>query len=405
MTKEKIVLAFSGGLDTSFCVPYLKEKYNADIITAIVDTGGFSEKELKEIEEKSKKLGAIKHYTVDGKSNVFNEFITYIIKGNVLRGGVYPLSVAAERIVQAEEIVKIAKKENATAIAHGSTGAGNDQVRFDTAFSVLAPNIKIMTPIRVLGISREEETKYLNKKGFPVKSETKKYSINSGLWGTTIGGGETHNSWQDIPNQAFTQTQPIENTPNDPETIEIEFSKGIPIALNGKKMAGIELVKKLNELGNKHGIGRGIHIGDTIMGIKGRIGFEAPAPIILIKAHKELEKLVLTKWQQFWKDQLSNFFGMALHEALYFDPITTDIKALIDSSQEKVSGKVKAKLLKGKASITGCKSPYSMMDKDIATYGEGTLLWNGEEAKGFCKIYGIQSLLAKKAAEKGAKQK
>lgn len=402
MKKEKIILAFSGGLDTSFCIVYLKEKYKADVITVTVDTGGFNKKELKEIEGQSKKLGAIKHYTVDGKNQVFSGFVTYLIKGNVLRGGVYPLSVGAERIVQAQEVAKIALKEKACTIAHGSTGAGNDQVRFDVALSVLAPKLKVLAPIRDTGISREDEIKYLNRKGFPVKPVAKEYSINRGMWGTTIGGGVLHDSWQSPPDSVFS-VEPVENTPNKPAIIEIGFNKGIPVELNGKKANGVYLVSALNKLGARHGVGKGIHLGDTILGIKGRIAFESPAPIILIKAHQELEKLVLTRWQQFWKDHLSSFFGDLLHNGLYFDPAAKDIMALIDSSQERVEGIVKVKLFKGNISVIGCKSPYSMMDRAVATYGEGNMLWSGQDAKGFCKIYGLQSILAKRASE-GAKR-
>lgn len=394
MKKEKVTLAFSGGLDTSFCVIYLKEKLGLDVVTVTVDTGGFSRKDIKYCEGKSKKLGAVSHRTVDGRERVYNEFVTYLIKGNVLRGGVYPLCVGAERVIQAEEVVKVAKNVGATAIAHGSTGAGNDQVRFDVAFHVLAPDMKILTPIRDLGISRMEEVKYLVKHGFPVKFSSKKYSINSGLWGTTIGGGETHDSWDYPPEEAFTMTQPSDKTPKKPQYIEIGFNKGIPVSLNGKKMNGIQIISILNEIGAKHGVGRGIHIGDTIMGIKGRIAFESPAPIILITAHRELEKLVLTRWQQFWKEHLSDFFGMLLHEAQWFDPVTTDVKALIDSSQVAVTGTVRVRLNKGMATVIGCKSPNSILMKQRSAYGEGTVLWTGRDAEGFCKIYGIQSMLA-----------
>ncbi len=398
MKKEKIVLAFSGGLDTSFCIVYLKEKYNADVITVTVDTGGFDKQELKEIEGRAKKLGAVKHYTIDGKNQVFSGFVTYLIKGNVLRGGVYPLSVGAERVVQAQEVARIAIKEKAGAVAHGSTGAGNDQVRFDVALSVLAPRLKIIAPIRDTGISREDEIKHLNRKGFPVKPMAKEYSINRGMWGTTIGGGVLHDSWQSPPDSVFS-VAPVEKAPNKPAVMEIGFSKGIPVALNGKKAGGVYLVGALNKLGARHGIGKGIHLGDTILGIKGRIAFESPASIILIKAHQELEKLVLTKWQQFWKDHLSSFFGDLLHNGLYFDPAAKDIMALIDSSQERVGGIVKVKLFKGSISVIGCKSPYSMMNRAVATYGEGNLLWSGQDARGFCKIYGLQSILAKRASE------
>ncbi|MBI3051573.1 argininosuccinate synthase [Candidatus Woesearchaeota archaeon] len=404
MKKTKIVLAFSGGLDTSFCIVHLREKYNAEVVTVTVDTGGFARKELAEIARQSKKLGAARHYAVDGKKQVFESFVSYLIKGNILRGGVYPLSVGAERVVQAAEVARIAVKEKADAIAHGSTGAGNDQVRFDLAFSVMIPGIKIIAPIRDLNISREDEISYLNEKGFPINKVHKEYSVNSGLWGTTIGGGCLHDSWQSPPDEVFSIT-PVEKSPNTPGILEIGFEKGIPVKINSRQMGGVDLVTALNHLGSRHGIGKGIHLGDTILGIKGRIGFESPAPIILVKAHQELEKLVLTRWQVFWKDHLSNFWGDVLHSGLYFDPVAKDIMAMIDSSQETVTGTVRVKLFKGNVTVVGCKSPYSMMDRSIATYGEGNLLWDGRDARGFCKIYGLQSVIARKAREKGDRSK
>ncbi|MBU0586088.1 argininosuccinate synthase [Candidatus Micrarchaeota archaeon] len=403
--KKKIVLAFSGGLDTSYCVIYLKEKYDADVITVTVDTGGFSPKELKEIEEKAKKLGAVKHYTINAVERVYNEFITYLIKGNVLRGGAYPLSVGAERVVQAEEALKIAEKEGAYAIAHGSTGAGNDQVRFDAVVKVRAPQMEIIAPIREHKLSREEEIKFLNERGFPINAERKKYSINQGIWGTTIGGGETHDSWQHLPEEAYTKTTSIEKAPDEPVVLEIEFKKGVPIALNGKEMNGTELVKKIDDIGGKHGVGRGMHLGDTIIGIKGRVAFEAPAPWIIIAAHKELEKLVLSKKQIFWKDHLGNVLGELLHEAQWYDPAVKDIKAMIDSSQESVTGIVRVKLFKGNIQVQGCKGPYSMMNPALASYGEGTKIWNGKDAEGFCKVFPVSQMIARGAKLAGSKSK
>lgn len=400
--KKKIVLAFSGGLDTSFCLLYLQEKYNADVVTVTVDTGGFSEQKLKEIEKKAKTLGAAKHYTIDGKKEVFDKIATYIIKANVLKG-TYPLSVGTERVVQAEEIAKIAKKEKAKAIVHGSTGAGNDQVRFDVAFSLLLPEMSIIAPIRELNISREEEIKFLKEHGVKVPEITKTYSINEGLWGTTIGGGETKDTWKVLKENAYIKTVSPENAVDKPEFITIGFSKGIPTELNGKKLDGVSLVLSLNKIAAKHGVGRGMHIGDTIFGIKGRIGFEAPAPMILIKAHQELEKLVLTKWQQFIKNSISSFYSNFLHDGLYFDPVMRDMEAMIDSSQKHVVGIVKLKLYKGNADVIGCKSKFSMMDHGIAIYGEKNVMWTGLDAKGFCKIQGLQSLLAKRASQKGQK--
>lgn len=395
------MLAYSGGLDTSFCIPFLKEKYGADVITVTVDTGGFTKDELEDMKVKSKKLGASKHITIDARSGLFNDFITYLIKGNVLKGDVYPLSVGAERVLQATEIVKTAREENAATIAHGSTPAGNDQVRFDVAFKVLAPEIDILAPVREFGITREEETKYLTDTGVAVNEKISKYSINTGLWGTTIGGGETHDSWEELPEEAYTYTIPISETPDEPEIVKIRFQKGVPVSLNDETKSGLEIVEELNMLGGIHGVGREIHIGETIMGIKGRIAFEAPGPMILIKAHKELEKIVLTKWQQYWKDQVSEFFGILLHEALYFDPVVKDIKAFLNSSQEKVTGDVRIKLFKGNINTMGCKSPYSLMDRSTAVYGEGTTQWTGLDAQGFCNIYGMPGVIAKRVEKKG----
>ncbi|MGM0509881.1 MAG: argininosuccinate synthase [Thermoplasmatota archaeon] len=396
---DKIVLAYSGGLDTSFCIPFLKEKYGAEVFTITVDTGGFSREELIQIEENSKKLGAAEHCTSDVKSELFNDFLLYLIKGNILKGDVYPLSVGAERVLQAVEIVNFAKEVDASIIAHGSTPAGNDQVRFDVAFNTLVQDIEVIAPIRDFEISREEEANYLEEIGFPVKEEVTTYSINAGLWGTTIGGGATHDSWKEIPEEAYRFTNPIPKTPDEPEIVDIEFQEGVPVSIDGEPLDGLEIVERLNDIGKVHGVGRGIHIGDTIMGIKGRIAFEAPAPLILIQAHKELEKIVLTKWQRYWKDQVSDFFGMLLHEALYFDPVCEDIKAFIDSTQKRVTGNVKVELFKGGISVKGCKSPHSLMCQDKAAYGEDTSLWAGRDAKGFCKIYGLPGILAKSAEE------
>ncbi|MBI5613703.1 argininosuccinate synthase [Candidatus Gottesmanbacteria bacterium] len=393
---KKVVLAFSGGLDTSFCVPYLKEK-GCEVYAVTVDTGGFSSEDIEKIKEKSKELKVKKHYFIDGKKALYSKIVVYVIKANILRGGVYPLSAGPERIIQATEVVKIAKKIGATAIAHGSTGAGNDQVRFDVAIKTLASEMEIMTSIRDLGISREEETKYLEKHGFTVEKKSKSYSINKGLLGTTIGGKETKDSWTVPPDDVYTSVVSIKNAPANGEEITISFLNGLPVKVNGKEMPGIEIMDYLDALGAKHGVGKGVHLGNTILGIKGRIVFEAPAALILIKAHKELEKLVLTKWQSFWKDIVSEAYGNFLHEGLYFDPVVKNIEALIDSSQDVVSGEVKIVLHKGNILVIGVKSPYSLMDKKVATYGEQNLLWTGEEASGFSKIYGLQGVLAHKA--------
>lgn len=395
---KKAVLAFSGGLDTSFCTLFLQEKGYA-VITVTVDTGGFTAEEVTKIQERSKELGAYRHYTVDGKRQLYDKVVSYIIKGNILRGGVYPLSAGPERVVQATEVVRIARKENAVALAHGSTGAGNDQVRFDVAIRVLAPELEIITPVRDLGMSRAEEAAFLKERGFDVPSVLKDYSINQGMLGTTIGGKETKGSWDLPPDYVYPHIVPIEKTPDEAETMVIGFEAGLPTSLNSETLDEIDLMACLDKLGAKHGIGKTIHLGDTILGIKGRIAVEAPSPLILITAHRELEKLVLTKWQSFWKNHLATVYGNFLHEGYYFDPVMRDIEALIDSSQHHVTGEVKVRLFKGNIIIVGTRSPHSLMDRAVATYGEENVLWDGRDARGFCKIYGVQSMLAYKAGE------
>jgi len=390
---KKIVLAFSGGLDTSFCAVYLKEELGYDVISVTVDTGGFSKQELEKIDHRAKELGVLKHYTVDGRAFVYDKFISYIMKGNSLRGNTYPLSVGAERVAQAIEVARVAVKENAEALAHGSTGAGNDQVRFDVALSVLLPDREIITAIRKLGWSRNDEAEWLEKRGFPVEPEVKDYSINEGLWGTTIGGKETHDSWEFPPESVFKNTESIERAPAQPARIVVDFEKGLPASLDEQKMEGIEIISRLNKQAGLYGIGRGVHLGDTILGIKGRIVFEAPAPVILIAAHRELEKLVLSKKQRFWKDHLGQVYGDMLHEGLYFDPVMRDIEAMIDSSQTCVTGSARIKMHKGNFLVEGIKSKYSLMKSDIASYGETQKLWDYRDAEGFCKIYGVPSKL------------
>lgn len=397
---KKIVLAFSGGLDTSFCVPYLKDK-GYEVYAATVDTGGFTHGELIKIKNRAKELQVKKFFSVDGKEDLYHQIVSYVIKTNVLRGDVYPLCAGPERIIQAAKVIDIAKQIGATAVAHGSTGAGNDQVRFDVAIHTLAPGMEIVTPIRDLGIGRKEETEYLQKHGITIDKSSKDYSINKGMLGTTIGGKETKNSWELPPDGVYPTVVDIESAPKNGEELIISFQKGLPAAVNGKPMNGIAIMNFLDKLGAKHGVGKGMHLGNTILGIKGRVVFEAPAALILIKAHKELEKLVHTKWQSFWKDTLSEAYGNFLHEGLFFDPVVKDIEALIDSGQQVVTGDVKVKLHKGNIIVIGVKSPYSLMDKSVATYGEQNLLWTGQDAIGFSKIYGLQGVLAGKAKKLG----
>lgn len=394
-----IVLAFSGGLDTSFCVPYLRETYGEPVYTVTVNTGGLTAAAIAELEALSQQLGAAGHFTIDGRHDLFWDHLSYLIKGNVLRGGVYPLCVGPERIVQARKVVEAARQLGARAIAHGSTGAGNDQVRFDVALRILADELAILTPIRELGISREAATAYLTQRGIAVPEKKTAYSINRGLWGTTIGGRETHTTTEPLPDEAYPDTASPAQAPDTPLELTIAFEQGIPTALDGKALDPVALIERLNQLGAVHGVGRGIHVGDTILGIKGRVGFEAPAALILIVAHRELEKIVLTRWQRYQKDHLADFYGMLLHEGQYFDPVMRDIEAFLDSSQQTVTGTVRVRLFKGHVDVLGCYSPHSLFNPQIATYGEQNRLWDGRDAQGFTRIYGVQALLAARARQ------
>lgn len=390
--KKKIILAFSGGLDTSFCVLWLK-KQGYGVITLTVDTGGFSKSEIKSIEKKAGDLKVLKHYYIDAKKEFYEKIVTFIIKGNILRGGIYPLCAGPERIIIAEKLVEAAEKEQTVYVAHGSTGAGNDQVRFDVTIKSLAANLNIIAPIRELSIQRNDEIKFLKKHNIMVSGLTKSYSINKGMLGTTIGGKETKNSWESPPEEVYGGITPISQAPDQAEMITLLFSKGLPIALNNNKFNGAKIIEKLTLIGSKHGAGKGIHLGTTILGIKGRVAFFSPAILVLIKAHQELEKLVLTKDQLFWKNILTEVYGNLLHEALYFDPLARDIEAMIESSQKFVTGEVRVKLYKGNINIEGVKSAYSLLDPKVAVYGEKNSLWRGNEAEGFCKIYGLQTRL------------
>ncbi len=396
-----IVLAFSGGLDTSFCVPYLKETYGEPVFTVTVDTGGLAAGDAAALEGKALALGAAGHRTVEGRRALFDDLLSYLIKGNVLRGGVYPLCVGPERVVQARKTVEVAREVGARAVAHGSTGAGNDQVRFDTALRLLADDLEILTPIRDLGLSRAASTEFLRERGFEVPARTTSYSINKGLWGTTIGGRETITTTDPLPDDAYPGTTAPARSPDAPRDLTLAFERGLPTALDGQAMDPVALVEALNEVGGAHGVGRDVHVGDTILGIKGRVGFEAPAPLILIAAHRELEKIVLTKWQRYQKDHLADFYGMLLHEAQYFDPVMRDIEAFLDASQQVVTGAVRVRLFKGRASVLGCESPFSMFDTGVATYGEQNALWSGQDARGFSRLAGVQAYLAAKARNTG----
>ena len=393
-----ILLAYSGGLDTSFCVPFLKEQFGESVITVTVNTGGVAPDEAAAIHARSLELGADKHILLDGRQRLFDDHLSYLIKGNVLRGGVYPLCVGPERVVQARMIVEEARRQGARAVAHGSTGAGNDQVRFDVALRILAGDLEVITPIREHGLSRADTTAYLKERGFDVPASTTTYSINAGLWGTTIGGRETLDTREPVPDEAYETTSPAD-APDEPLDLVLSFRDGVPIAVNDTAMDPVSLVEHLNKVGGEHGVGRAIHVGDTIMGIKGRVAFEAPAAAILIATHRELEKVVLSKWQQFQKSHLADFYGMLLHEAQYFDPVMRDIEAFIDQSQTVVTGNVTLRLFKGSIQVQGCTSPHSMFDANVATYGETNELWDGRDARGFARIAAVHALLARTAGQ------
>ena len=398
MQAQRIVaLAFSGGLDTSYCVPRLREA-GWTVHTVFVNTGGTTAADCAAIRAQALAVGAAEHHEVDARATVFDRFVRFLIQGNVLRGEVYPLSVAAERTQQAISVIDVARTIDATAVAHGSTGAGNDQVRFDIALRVLAPELEILTPIRDEGVKREQSIAFLEARGLPVPAKAGAYSINRGLWGTTWGGGWTHDTWAGPPAELV---EPPADAPAPAELV-IGWERGLPIALDGVLTDGAALVDRLGELAARYGIGRNIHVGETALGIKGRIGFEAGAALLLIAAHRELEKLVLTKWQVFWKDQLGRFYGDRLHEGHYFDPALRDIEALVTSSQARVTGDTRVLLAPGRFQIVGTRSPFSMMDPSVATYGEENRLWTGEEARAFARVGAIPELLVARAAGRDA---
>ena len=382
MIKEKLVLAYSGGLDTSYSLKKLSQE-NYEVHAVSVNTGGFSKQEIDTIEKKAYEIGAHTYKNINALKSYYNKIVRYLIYGNVLKNNTYPLSVSAERIIQAIEILEYAKKNDAKYIAHGSTGAGNDQVRFDMIFQVLAPEIKIITLIRDQELSREEEIEYLKNNGVDIPWEKAKYSINQGLWGTSVGGAETLTSKEPLPESAF----PSVLKKNNSEELELEFKLGELYAVNQKKGDPVQLIQEIHNIAKDFAIGRDVHVGDTIIGIKGRIGFEAAAPIIIIKAHHLLEKHTQSKWQQFQKDQLANFYGMQLHEGHYLDPVMRDIENYMKSSQSNVNGKVFIKLHPYRFELLGIDSPNDLMQAKFGSYGEMNKGWSSEEAKGFIKIF------------------
>ena len=380
---KKLVLAFSGGLDTSFCVKYLKEEKGFEVYTAIANTGGFSNDELKAIEDRAYALGAAKHITLDVTNEYYEKCIRYMVYGNILRNNTYPVSVSSERVFQAIATIEYAKEIGAKYIAHGSTGAGNDQIRFDLTFQVLAPEIEIITPTRDLLLSRQDEIDYLKKYDFEADFTKMEYSINQGLWGTSVGGKETLTSNKGLPNEAY----PNQLKESEEKVIELGFEKGELISLDGEFFEnGPDAINALNEVASKYAIGRDIHVGDTIIGIKGRVGFEAAAPLITIKAHHLLEKHTLTKWQIYWKEQLANWYGMFLHEAMYQEPVMRNMEVFLESTQEYVTGKVIVKLKPYHFELEGIESEHDLMNSGFGEYGETVEAWTADDIKGFTKI-------------------
>lgn len=386
---KKVVLAYSGGLDTSFCIKYLTADKGYEIHAVTVDTGGFSAEELKAMETRAFALGATSFQVIDAVRNYYDECIKYLIFGNVLRNNTYPLSVSAERMFQALAVIRFSNQIGAAAIAHGSTGAGNDQVRFDLIFNVLGNNLEVITPIRDLRLSRQAEIEYLEKHGVQWSWEKAQYSINKGIWGTSVGGKETLTSHQSLPDAAYpTQLDPTAT----PSVVTLHFEKGELMGVNDQTFEHpTEAIKALENLAKPFAIGRDVHVGDTIIGIKGRVGFEAAAPLVILKAHHLLEKHILTKWQAYWKEQLSNWYGMLLHEGQFLDPVLRNIETFLTDTQKNVSGKAFVRLMPYRFEVEGIESKYDLMNSGFGTYGEMNNAWTGDDVKGFTKILGNQT--------------
>jgi len=393
---NKVVLAYSGGLDTTYCAIYLRKVKNLEIHALTVNTGGFSKQEIEQIAARAKSLGVASFECVDVTREYYESCIKYLVFGNVLKNATYPLSVSAERMVQAIAVANHVKKTGAGFVAHGSTGAGNDQVRFDMVFQSMLPGIEILTPIRDLRLSREEEISFLKEHGVDMNVEKAKYSINKGLWGTSVGGKETLTSKDYLPEDAW----PTQVTETGTRQLTLEFGKGELRAVDGKKFSNpVEAIQHLQAIAQPYGVGRDIHVGDTIIGIKGRVGFEAAAPLIIIKAHHLLEKHTLTKWQLYWKDQLSSWYGNWLHEGQMLDPTMRNIEKFLADSQETVSGKVFVTLQPYRFTVTGIESPHDLMSSKFGSYGEMNKGWSGDDVKGFAKIFGNQTAIFHKVNE------
>ncbi len=390
MMTKKVVIGFSGGLDTSYCVKYFTDELQYEVHSIIVNTGGFTQEELTAIDAHAKALGATSHTTVNAVKSYYESIIKYLVFGNVLKNNTYPLSVSAERLSQALNIAEHVKKLNADAVAHGSTGAGNDQVRFDMIFHIMIPGVEIITPIRDMQLSRQQEIEYLKSKDVKMNFEKSAYSINKGLWGTSVGGKETLSSNGMIPEEAW----PTKLSAHEPQQLKLHFIKGELFGVNDKNFNHpVDAIQYLQSVAGPYAIGRDVHVGDTIIGIKGRVGFEAAAPVIIIKAHHALEKHVLTKWQLNLKNQFSDFYGNWLHEGQILDPVMRDIESFLQSSQQNVTGDVFIQLMPYHFQVTGIESPYDLMSEKFGKYGEINKGWNGNDVRGFSKIFGNQTAI------------
>ncbi|MCF8275716.1 MAG: argininosuccinate synthase [Flavobacteriales bacterium] len=400
MKNNKVLLAFSGGLDTSYCAKYLAIDLGLEVHSAIVNTGGFSSEELEAIAQKASNLGVVSHTTLEETDAYYQNIIRFLIYGNVLKNNTYPLSVSAERIYQAIALAEYAKKIGATRIAHGSTGAGNDQVRFDLVFQLLVPEIEIITPVRDQRLSRMQEIEYLAKHGLDLEWKKAQYSINKGLWGTSVGGAETLTSHQSLPDSAF--PSPLKES--TPSTVTLHFEKGELVGLNDEMMTPVKAIQSLEKLASAYAIGRDIHVGDTIIGIKGRVGFEAAAASIIIKAHHTLEKHTLSKWQAHWKQQLGDWYGMFIHEAQYFEPVMRNIETFLEDTQSTVSGKVFVELLPYRFVVQGIESPFDLMKSGFGEYGEMNNRWSGDDVKGFTRMLANPMLIHRHVALKNKQE-
>ena len=387
---KKVVLAYSGGLDTTYCALHLAKDLGHEVHAVLVNTGGFSAKELQDIEQRAHALGVASFRILDVVQAYYDQVIRFLVYGNVLKNDTYPLSVSAERIVQAKSIAEYAKSIGAQAVAHGSTGAGNDQVRFDMIFQILAPEVEIITPIRDLKLSRQEEIDYLKKHGVSINFEKAAYSVNKGIWGTSVGGKETLTSSDYLPESAW----PTPVTETEPKEVKLTFVQGQIKAIDGVSFSSsVDAILKLQSLAAPYGIGRDIHVGDTIIGIKGRVGFEAAAPVILIKAHQLIEKHTLTKWQMYWKKQVAEFYGNHLHEGHFLDPVMRNFETFLESTQEQVSGEVRVLLQPYRFTLLGITSDHDLMSAKFGSYGEMNKGYTGEDVKGFTRILGNQTAI------------